>query len=195
MIDPFILSEIESTALAVELNVVSSLRQFERAVVCDVRVNRLFESLDTNGDFEELTRRTTSLLDRETDPLFENPHDVSIAVYLRILDVRKPELASLVAGQVVKAGNLWWARKIANRILTESLVKTATLTAELMSGESEYPNVDSTSAATNTFPTLRLPARLIRITVGKGAVTDEPYYDNRHFSAHAMESGSMSLIH
>ena len=120
MISRELLERAESIQFATELNVVSSERLFESALRHHPLVTDLFGHLTDVESREQLAVRLADLLYRDIDPRYEHPHDVAIAVYLRLLDVSDPQLGGLAAATAVRQPNLWWARSVAMEILQGS---------------------------------------------------------------------------
>jgi hypothetical protein len=117
MVPRELLEQVEGIRFAAEVGVVSSERLFESAIRQHPLVLQLFGYLTDPQAREQIAVRLTDLLYRDSDPRYEHPHDAAVAVYLRLLDVSEPGLASLAAVTAARQPNLWWARSVAIQIL------------------------------------------------------------------------------
>jgi hypothetical protein len=124
MVPRQLLEQAESIQFATELNVVSSERLFESALRQHPVVRGIFGHLVDEESREQLAVRLADLLSRDVDPRYQHPHDVALAVYLRLLDVCDPQLGALAATTAIRQPNLWWARSVAMEILEGSRTRT-----------------------------------------------------------------------
>lgn len=116
--------EIERHEFAARLNVASDLRTFVRAALRQEPVRRLIRELDSAGAAEQLLRRVVQLARRRIDPRYANPCDVPLAVYVWALDLKDSPFRTLGAGAAIESAGTWWARKVAEEVLTESTIRS-----------------------------------------------------------------------
>jgi|SRR5579883_280960 len=108
---------IEGLPFAATVNVANDFRTFVRALDLDEtqrELNRLAALGETSGLIGE---RIEALLSDRSDIRYENPHDASLATYLRVLFYNQSPLAARWALAVVDAPRLWWAEYVARTIL------------------------------------------------------------------------------
>lgn len=112
------LAEIESVEFDANVNVVSGLRAFFRAVDKEPSVNEARRFMTESGECrEEVIGRICDLAMSDIDTRYENPHDTPLAVLLWLTYYAAPEFANLAAHYTEKAPNCWYASKIANSIV------------------------------------------------------------------------------
>lgn len=121
MISDWIWSAVEDPAFTASLGVVSTPRAFDAALLRQPPVLQLFSSLAGLEDANAVTARIQRLLkDPSNDQRYCHPHDLSIAVYLRALDIIcEPPVAAEAADSVLRFPNLWWARAMALRVVAD----------------------------------------------------------------------------
>lgn len=105
--------QIESTELAVNLNVVGGFGSFVRSLRLAhpfVQLKRVLAQ--DEGAALQLLSRTHELARLEIDSRFENPYDVALSAYLLALADTGPELRQLAEQCVSAAPNLWWASRV-----------------------------------------------------------------------------------
>lgn len=111
-----ILPVIESHEFAARLNVASDFNTFSAAMAAEESFQAMRRELALA---DRIAERVLELLRRRVDVRYENPWDAAIAAYLLALCTSKPELAELVAANVLQASQLWWATKIARHVVSE----------------------------------------------------------------------------
>ncbi len=120
-------SQIESPIFHARLGVVSTPRAFDSALFSITEVKELATLVNQFGKDELLFNRIGALLaDPEDDVNFVHPHDMPIAVYLRILDVISSDFALVTAEQLAHRKNFWWTRAMVLRVLSEPKSRSAT---------------------------------------------------------------------
>ena len=120
-------SQIESSIFHARLGVVSTPRAFDSALFSIAEVQALTTLVNEPGKEELLFNRIGVLLaDPEDNANFVHPHDMPIAVYLRILDVLSSDFALIAAERLAQKKNLWWTRAMALRVLSEPKSRSAT---------------------------------------------------------------------
>jgi hypothetical protein len=61
---------------------------------------------------------------RRIDPRYANPWDVALAVYVWALDLKDSPLRIMGAGAAIETLGAWWARKVAEEVLTETAARS-----------------------------------------------------------------------
>jgi len=109
--------EIESHEMAAQVNVASSLRVASRIVKDHPTVRELVRQLRRPGIPERILERVLMLTRQVTDPRYEDPHDTALMIYAWLLYQHDPDLAIMASAEICQVPNLWWASKIATKIL------------------------------------------------------------------------------
>jgi hypothetical protein len=131
---------------------------------------RLFRCVSTEQDKEALARRALQLVGEETDPNYQHPYDIALAVYLRILDIVAPAAALDVASASLRVANLWWALPIAKRVLAGATALGGEVGDVGHAGAMPHRALSTTSSPTLTiYPVSSLPLRFARVEVAHGA--------------------------
>jgi hypothetical protein len=110
--------KLESDRFSATMNVVSGLGQLVRALSTAPEVQELLASVRSGVDVLAIAERFNEVVDRETDPSYENPWDVAMAAYLLVLDQVDPGQAAVCAGRARICPNGWWSTKMADKILS-----------------------------------------------------------------------------
>ena len=112
------INEIESLEVDVRLNVVSSFSRFLKAARREPAVLALHQKMQESGEVsEEVLGRIYELSTEETDPLYENPRDTSLAILLWLLFLKQMTHAKIAAHRVAGTPNCHYARKVVALIL------------------------------------------------------------------------------
>jgi hypothetical protein len=168
------LREIESTELNVRINVVTDLQNFLRSVNAEEAVITLFRYLDQVDNQKELINHVVNLVRGKTDPRYENPYDVALAIYLWLLSLKNFEIANLAAQIIAELPRAWWATRLAFKILNGEYKKNDAegwkiiISREMAQAQEEqtnvqtyfqpgismYPSVDFYKASTNALLTM-----------------------------------------
>jgi hypothetical protein len=111
---------IESHQFSALVNVASGFKQFVKAVNTQDEVQRLRDAAMSPAASAAISARVEHLVEQISDTSFENPRDVALAVYL--LALRGSHAPSLfpAAQRVLALPNCWWARQIADEILSSA---------------------------------------------------------------------------
>jgi hypothetical protein len=163
-----IFAYIESPQFAAMVNVANDVRTFTRALDLDETQRRLYRLALLDENSERILERIGSLLAQRSDITYENPGDVPLATYLRVLYYTKAELAFSSAQAVADAPRLWWAEYLARSILRtqrpiaiSANVGSATLPpnhGEVLDYRLASTNIASQNVTTEPTVTLPIPA-------------------------------------
>jgi hypothetical protein len=110
--------KLESDRFSATMNVVSGLKPFLRALASAPEVQALLASLRSSADLSAVAERFNQVIDRATDPSYENPWDVAIAAYLLVLHEVDRRQAANCAERALNCPNCWWSTKVADQILS-----------------------------------------------------------------------------
>jgi hypothetical protein len=111
---------IESESLATETGVASGYRSFEGALDTSAAFQQLLGFIDADqGNVEKIVRLVQMLSEQRVDYRYENPNDTALAAYVRAIKLVAPKNAQVAASFSITASNTWWARKIAEQVLSE----------------------------------------------------------------------------
>ncbi len=111
------LQNIESHEFAARLGIANTLDMFYLLAQQEAPVKELIEVLKNQDEASHLVAHVTSLLSEREDVRYRNSRDSALAVCIWALDKTQPELAKLLAANVLNAPRLWWARKAAMEFL------------------------------------------------------------------------------
>lgn len=115
-----IFREIESVEFSAYLSVVSGLRPFWMAISEQEVVHNLIKALKSYENVKEVVLRIYQLSQEEFDTRFSNPKDKALAVYMWVLSLTSPGVSKMVANTVLDTPQIWWARKVTDKILADS---------------------------------------------------------------------------
>ena len=105
------LEYLESEDFDFQVNVVSSDKQFFRAVAHNPVVLDLHQRLSKSGELrEEVLDRIYDLATSEIDLRYENPNDTQLAVLLWLTYYTAPEAVKVAAHYTSKAPQCWYVR-------------------------------------------------------------------------------------
>src|SRR5262249_28109612 len=110
---------IEADEFWAAVNVASDERAFLRGVELQPEVQQLHKRLSSPATWEEVYRHAIELVKREADPNYANPWATPVTVYLAALDHHTKNLANILAESLRDREGFWWARRVAERILSE----------------------------------------------------------------------------
>ena len=119
-----IMDTIESRRLDARLNVASSFSIFFKAAYREQAPRALIEKMHNSPrNIWLVLQRTVELTQKEIDLRYENPWDTALTVYMWALSLVDLEIAETAAAFVAEADNCWWAKKLANHILSKKFSK------------------------------------------------------------------------
>ncbi len=112
-------SRIESTDFAVHAGLASGASTFVEAISQDPAFIQLSEEARQNPYVPDaICQRIQFLTDYKIDYRYENPHDTALATYAWLLYENAPKIAKVAAVLLTEARQVWWARHVANHILS-----------------------------------------------------------------------------
>jgi hypothetical protein len=120
------LDEIQSVKFDVALNIVSSTDKFFDVVSEEPAVLSACVLMQKSGELREDTLNILrDLVTRESDPMYENPYDTSLAVLLWLTNFAAQDHSQVAASWVDQAARCWHAKRLAQRILNPPPSQTA----------------------------------------------------------------------
>ena len=142
------LAQIESSEFDVNVNVVSGMKSFLRAVNSESAVREARHLMLESGETrEEVLGRIRDLAVAEIDLKYENPHDTPLAVLLWLTYYSAPEFANVAAHHAASAPNCWYANKLAHSIILPPTAESKVL--EVNIGEIKGIVSSSSAVASN----------------------------------------------
>ena len=111
---------IESRKLDAILNAASSFSLFLKAAYQKEAPKQLIKDMqDSPKNIWLVLQRTVELTQKEIDLRYETPWDTALTIYMWALSLVDLEIAETAAGFVAEADNCWWAKKMAEHILSK----------------------------------------------------------------------------
>ena len=115
-----IFEELEGKQFAAEMRVIAGFKVLLGALEDDYLVQQLISLLSESDSAREYTiSRISKLLSENDEPDYLHPFDGAIAGYLFALNAVDPKQAHQVSQVVLDTPQLWWSRRLANRISKE----------------------------------------------------------------------------
>ena len=150
------LEEIRSVEFDVSLNVVSGTNSYFRAAAQQPAVQEAYRQMIESGDIrEEALGLIYDLAGEPVAPQFENPNDTALAILLWLTNFTIPDVVESVATRVDQTPQCWYAKKLAQRILSPPPSLTAN---HPIPPESEELRITGSSfGSTHSSITLALP--------------------------------------
>ncbi|HTV91548.1 MAG TPA: hypothetical protein VMG98_02400 [Verrucomicrobiae bacterium] len=116
MLDDYFFS-VEDVAFAARANFAGGARAFYDAMDADECYAALSRRVRLNDGLAKLVyERVVALSKVSSDPDYENPLDVALAAYLRILLYSSPALAINAARVIADTPRIWWAEHLASKV-------------------------------------------------------------------------------
>ena len=113
------LAHIASIEFDAKVNMVSSEKAFFQAVSQQPVALDLCRQVKNSGELQELTLDLIhDLAGQEIDRRYGNPNDTPLAVLLWLTCRAAPEAGPIAAHYIARAPQCWYARKLAQRIMT-----------------------------------------------------------------------------
>ena len=109
---------IESHEFSAAANVASNFKTFIRALRSDSTVEQLGALLRDAPARVKVCDRALALADDTGEEGYEHPWDTALATYLWLLAGQDAALASVAAAKIVAAPRCWWAKKMAEVVLS-----------------------------------------------------------------------------
>ena len=145
------LAEIESAEFDINVNVVSGLKAFFRAVDKEPSVKEARRFMMESGECrEEVLGRICDLATTEIDFRYENPHDTPLATLLWITYYEVPQFANLAAHYIAAAPNCWYASKLAKNIMASLATENNSVRVDIIGD----PGATGTSSSAPTVITM-----------------------------------------
>jgi hypothetical protein len=117
---------IESHEFSATVNLASNFRTFLHILGSEQPVQSLARQLDDPAAREAVYSRVFALLKDQGEEAYEHPWDSALAAYLWLLAEHDRDLAKAAAAKVLEAPRCWWARKMAEQILTSDTSASST---------------------------------------------------------------------
>ena len=120
-----VLNEIESVKFDAVMNAHSGFNSFLSTLQEEASIRRLIALLAKDVSArQEVFQRLMSLIDKNDDLNYAHPYDIALSVYLYALEQADINLASDAAKQIAQRNDLSWARRLAQKILSEMIRDT-----------------------------------------------------------------------
>jgi hypothetical protein len=109
---------IESLEFSATLNLASNFATFVNILAQEKPVMHLAEEMQHSEVRLAVRNRVLALANDLGDERYEHPGDSALATYLWLLAGKDPLLAHSTAGTIVELPRCWWARKMAEDVLS-----------------------------------------------------------------------------
>jgi hypothetical protein len=109
---------IESHEFSAAVNLASDFKTFLRILNSEQPVQDLSAQMTDPEVRAAVFQRALALVKDQSPAGIEHPWDSALAVYLSLLQGADPKLAGIAANAVAQTASCWWARKMAERILS-----------------------------------------------------------------------------
>ncbi len=116
-----IFDSIESFEFSAKINVASSVDHFLTVLVNDIDYQLLSKHLKTHSEHADyIVERIRYLADLEIDYSYANRYDAALSAYvLALSEDKNTAVLSLVGAELMTAApNVWWSKKIADKIMS-----------------------------------------------------------------------------
>jgi hypothetical protein len=113
-----VMDRVESRAYSATLGVASGYRGFLWAMLQHPDTACLIDQMKTSQDLQQVLLRILVLASQKIDPEYEHPHDIAVAVYLRVLSLKDLEASQVAAVFVQQTPQFWWAQRVAAHLLS-----------------------------------------------------------------------------
>lgn len=109
---------VESDRFSALVNLASSYKLFLRALAAQPEVGQLAQAMQTGETRKAVCDRALALAEAAGESGREHPADSALAAYLWLLSRADRPLAAAAAARVAKVPGCWWARKLAEEVLS-----------------------------------------------------------------------------
>jgi hypothetical protein len=109
---------IESHEFAATVNLASDFKTFVRILESEKPVQELAREIQSTKEREAVWARIRTLVQDQGEEGYEHPWDAALAAYLWLLANTDARLANLAAATIAAAPRCWWARNMAEAILS-----------------------------------------------------------------------------
>jgi hypothetical protein len=156
MIPSSIWDTIESSRFTAEIGVVSTPRSFVAAIEKHAIIIELLSKLNESSCRQDVFKRLIFLLDKPADRRYCHPNDLAMAIYLRVLEISDPQLAIDAADLTLATPSLWWARSIAQHIVSvpERRVPVERFQVRIGSDELQFVRTERATSSPQLFTVL-----------------------------------------
>ncbi len=148
------MNEIESLELCARVNIASGYRIFLQLIQEEESVRILLRELNSREQMSKILQmvlnRISDILQKQSDPRYENPSDTAIAIYLWVISVKDLNLAKAAAAFVDQAPRCWWAAKVSHEVLSNEPFRSDSRT-------SDWNRVLIPQASKSVTPTIQAP--------------------------------------
>jgi len=130
-----LLAAVESQDFSALVNLASDLKTVVRILAAQPPVQALAEEMSDAKVRAALSERALTLAQHPGEGDLEHRWDAAIAAYLWLLAGKDSEQATLVAAKILAAPRCWWAKKMAEKLLSsEKLPPNASPSSQLLAG-------------------------------------------------------------
>jgi hypothetical protein len=109
---------MESHEFSAIVNLASDFKTFVRILASEKPVQDLAEEMREAKVRAAVSERALALVKDQGEEGYEHPWDSALAAYLWLLADKDPELAKVAAATIAQAPRCWWARKLAEKVLS-----------------------------------------------------------------------------
>jgi hypothetical protein len=113
-----LLQAVESDRFSALVNLASSYKLFVRALSAQPEVGQLAQVMQATEAKKAVADRALTLVGVAAEAGREHPGDSALAAYLWLLNRADRGLAILAAERVAEVPGCWWARKVAEEVLS-----------------------------------------------------------------------------
>lgn len=117
---------LESDRFSALVNLASSYKLLLRALAAQPEVGLLGQAMQTAEAKKAVCDRAVALAGAAGEPGREHPGDSALAAYLWVLNRADRPLAAVAAERVAKVPGCWWARKVAEEVLSRAQLDGST---------------------------------------------------------------------
>jgi hypothetical protein len=97
--------------------------------------------------------RISEILQKQSDPGYENPSDTALAIYLWVISVKDLSLAKAAAAFVAQAPRCWWAAKVSREVLSNEPFLSDSRTVEIQNqSKASAPTVQASISLSAVLP-------------------------------------------
>lgn len=144
--------EAESHGFAARLNLASDLKTFLRAAKREESVLVLLDEMTSPDKRALVLSRVMQISQSRVDRRYENPGDVALAIYVWIMTFADLDFAKVAAQATEQVSKCWWARQIADQLLSAGHIHTTAGVLEVSARRQLAISSDWSSLATGTIP-------------------------------------------
>jgi hypothetical protein len=114
-------TQVESQSFDARLSVASGFSVFYNALQHEHAVQELLElATQSENAIKSINARLSKLLSETTDTNYCHPHDTAISAYLFVLHEVSNAIPKATIDKITHSPNLWWTRRLLEKIEEES---------------------------------------------------------------------------